>query len=462
MSLYADYSLEQLVDKVAQTPDDIDLHIALIKQYVISDKLEAAIHQANLTDELMPGDRVVNTLKAFCLNNLGHMNEGVALIEQIIRQNATAEYLDIFQNEIAPLFHENLAGMTHEEFVQRKIEDATDEQKRHYLRAQSFIPIHHCMVTGQYERVVELLNEHLAEFPEDLNAQMGLAGAYEQLGQNQQAESLYCKVIHADPQSASAYFGLAYVTSDLQKAIEASTLGLELSPAMHTERYNLGVRLLHSGEGDLAEHEWLRIPADDSIYPYALSGIGEYYQAEGDLAQAIEYQQKAVTLTSQNPEMHAKLGMLRIEAGDNNKALESLEAAAALDPASTLILEYRVKALRNLGQTLAAIDLLEDALEESPDDFGLNFRMGLLRYDQDDFESCIEHCLRAIELNCEDYASYWNAAISFARLDQRDECLEYLTSAVERNPEMAKKILEDDDLQPYRDDPQFVALAKSN
>jgi len=301
--------------------------------------------------------------------------------------------------------------------VQRKIEDATDEQKRHYLRAQSFIPIHNCMVTGQYERVVELLNEHLAEFPEDLNAQMGLAGAYEQLGQNQQAESLYCKVIHADPQSASAYFGLAYVTSDLQKAIEASTLGLELSPAMHTERYNLGVRLLHSGEGDLAEHEWLRIPADDSIYPYALSGIGEYYQAEGDLAQAIEYQQKAVTLTSQNPEMHAKLGMLRIEAGDNNKALESLEAAAALDPASTLILEYRVKALRNLGQTLA---------------------------------------------NCEDYASYWNAAISFARLDQRDECLEYLTSAVERNPEMAKKILEDDDLQPYRDDPQFVALAKSN
>ena len=101
-------------------------------------------------------------------------------------------------------------------------------------------------------------------------------------------------------------------------------------------------------------------------------------------------------------------------------------------------------------------------MKESPDDFGLNFRMGLLRYDQDDFESCIEHCLRAIESNCEDYASYWNAAISFARLDQRDECLEYLTSAVERNPEMAKKILEDDDLQPYRDDPQFVALAKSN
>jgi len=70
MSLYADYSLEQLVDKVAQTPDDIDLHIALIKQYVISDKLEAAIHQANLTDELMPGDRFFKTKSRRCFTKI--------------------------------------------------------------------------------------------------------------------------------------------------------------------------------------------------------------------------------------------------------------------------------------------------------------------------------------------------------------------------------------------------------
>ena len=211
MSLYADYSLEQLIDKVAKTPDDIDLHIALITQYVVSDNLEAAVHQANLTDELMPGDRIVNTLKAFCLNHLGHVNEGVALIEQIVRQNANAEYLDIFRNEIAPLFQEDLGGMTQEEFVQRKIDSATDEQKRHYLRAQSFLPIHACLVNGQYEHVVELFQKHLAEFPDDLNAQMGLAGAYEQLGQKQQSELLYGKVIQADPQSTSAYFGLSLI-----------------------------------------------------------------------------------------------------------------------------------------------------------------------------------------------------------------------------------------------------------
>lgn len=462
MCLYADYSLEQLVDKVKQTPDDIDLHIALIKQYVVSGNLEAAVHQANLTDELMPGDRVVNSLKAFCLSNLGHVSEGMALMEQIVRQNANAEFQDVFQNEIVPLFQEDLGGMTQEEFLQKKIDDATDEQKRHYLRAQSFLPIHTCLVNGQYERVVELLHKHLAEFSDDLNAQMGLAGAYEQLGQKQQAELIYRKVIEADPQSASAYFGLANVASDPQQAIEASILGLELSPAMHTERYNLGVRLLHSDDGELAKQEWCRIPADDSIYPYALSGISEYYQTEDDLIQAIEYQEKAVTLASQDPEMHARLGMLRIEAGHNYEAMETLDAAAEIDPTSTLILEFRAKALSNLGQTLAAIDLIEDALEESPEDFGLNFRLSLLHYDQDDFESCIEHCLQAIESNREHYASYWNAAISFARLEQRDECLEYLKSAVERNPEMAKKILEDDDLQPYWEDPRFVALAKSS
>ena len=462
MSFYADYSLEQLVDKVEKTPGDIDLHIALIKQYVVSDNLEAAVNQANLTDKLMPGDRIVNALKAFCLSKLGHVSEGVALIEQIVRQNANAEFLEVFRNEIVPLFQEDLRGMTQEEFLQKKIDDAPDEQKRDYLRAMSFVPIHACLVNGQYQRVVELLHEHLAEFSDDLSAQMALAGVYDQLGQKQQSKLIYCKVIEADPQSASAYFGLANVTSDPQKAIEASMLGLELSPAMHIERYNLGVRLLHSGEGELAEQEWRRIPADDSIYPYALSGISEHYQAKDDLAQAIEYQEKAVTLASHDSEMHARLGMLKIEAGYNYEAMEILDTAAEIDPTSTLILEFRAKALSNLGQTVAAIELLEDALEDSPNDFSLNFRLSLLRYNQDDFESCIEHCLRAIESNCEHYASYWNAAISFARLEQRDECFEYLKSAVERNPEMAEKILEDDDLQPYWEDPQFVALAKSN
>ena len=183
MSFYADYSLEQLVDKVEKTPGDIDLHIALIKQYVVSDNLEAAVNQANLTDKLMPGDRIVNALKAFCLSKLGHVSEGVALIEQIVRQNANTEFLEVFRNEIVPLFQEDLRGMTQEEFLQKKIDDAPDEQKRDYLRAMSFVPIHACVVNGQYQRVVELLHEHLAEFSDDLSARMALAGVYDQLGQ---------------------------------------------------------------------------------------------------------------------------------------------------------------------------------------------------------------------------------------------------------------------------------------
>ena len=462
MSLYQDYSLEELIAKVAEHDDEADLHIELIKRYIVADHLQSALDQALTTDALIPGNITVQTLRAFCLVNLGQAEEGARLLDALVRQNATCEFQHLVQNEISPLFYRDHGDLTPEEIIQKRIDNAAEGQKEVFQRAKSFLPIQEALQSNDLHLAVQLLTDHIDTFPNDTNAQMGLANVYEMLAENEKAEDLYRNVIKNDPESASAYFGLASVVPELQDQIKAAQTGLKLTPANHCERYNLGVRILQSGDHELARHEWSRIPADDPIYATALAGISESFQLENDWRTAIEYQEKAVTLGGHDPLMHVRLGQLKIDAGFSFEGLESIERAIEMEPESVELQLHKAEALDSMGQTSQAIVNLEDAIEFCPKDFRLGLRLSFYHYNLEQFEEAIEASLMAIEANCDEYASYWNAAVSSARLGKRDDCLNFLKDAVQRNPGAAEKILSDDDLEPFWNDPEFQTLANTN
>ena len=439
MSLYQDYTLEQLISKVAKQTDEVDLHIELIKRYVIEDQIQSALDQAIATNELIPGDLSVQALQAFCLVNLGRGAEGAPLLDSLVRQNATCEFQHLVLNEISPLFHRDMGELTQEEYIQQKIDNAPAGEKKLFQRAQSFLPIQAALHNNDLHLAIELLQDYLVTYPDDANAQMALAGIYQALGENEKAEPLYRQVIKSDPASASAYFGLALVVPNLAEQILASQLGLELVPGNHGERYNLGVRLLHDGEHELARNEWSRIPGDNSMYAYALSGIGESFELEGDWAQAIEYQNKAVILSANDPEMHLKLGCMKIDAGFLYEGLESLDRASELEPESAIVQMMIAEKYDAIGKTEDAIRLLEEAIGVCPEDFRLGLRLGLYHYRLEQFEEAIKYSLLSIEADDEQGASYWNTAVSFARLGKRDDCLRFLKDAVKRNPRFRSK-----------------------
>ena len=462
MSLYQDYTLEQLISKVAEYPDEIDLHIELIKRYVTEGQVQSALDQAIATNQLMPGDLSVQALHAYCLVNLGRGSEGAPLLEALVRKNATCEFQDLIINEISPLFIKDMGSLTQEEYIQQKIDNAPDGEKEIFQRAQASVPIHTALLNNELDLAITLLQEYLVTFPSDVNGKMSLAGIYQTLGENEKAATLYRQVIASDPASASAYFGLALVLPNLEEQILASQLGLEIVPSNHGERYNLGVRLLHDGQNEFARNEWLRIPGDNALYAYALSGIGESFELEGDWAQAIEYQTKAVTLCRNDPEMHLKLGCMKIDAGFLYEGLEALDRASELESESADVQMAIAEKYDAIGQTEEAIKLLEEVIDVFPEDFRLGLRLGLYHYRLEQFEETIRYSLLSIEANCEQYASYWNTAVSFARLGKRDDCLRFLKDAVERNPESAQNIMSDDDLEPYWDDAEFEALVNTN
>ena len=138
------------------------------------------------------------------------------MLDALARQNATYEFQHLVQNEISPLFYRDHGDLTPEEIVQKRIDDAPEGQKEVFQRAKSFLPIQEAMQSNDLHLAVQLLIDHIDTFPNDTNAQMGLAGAYEMLAENEKAEDLYRNVIKNDPESASAYFGLALVAPELQ------------------------------------------------------------------------------------------------------------------------------------------------------------------------------------------------------------------------------------------------------
>jgi len=296
MSFYLHTPLSDLVAKVADQPDEIELHIALIKRYVAEHQIVAAIAQTVSTDELMPGNPHVLALQAFCLFNLDQPEHGAQLIDKVVRRNATTEFQNFVVNELVPLFCPNRESLNAGEVLQRRIDQAPEEQKHVFERARSLWLIRSA-IKDDPSAAIQLLHQHIEGFPDDLNAELILANMHLELQQNETAESIFRSVIDRDPQSSAAYFGLAMVVADNREAIEYSRRGLRLSPRNHGERYNLGVRLLEDEQWETARNEWSRIPADEPVYVNALSGIAECYEAEQDYQHAVEYREKAAILS---------------------------------------------------------------------------------------------------------------------------------------------------------------------
>ena len=497
MPYFLDASLSQLTANVAEQPDDVDHHIALIKRYVADGQIQFAYEQSIVANESIPGDLVVLTLQALCLANTGRRIEATEILEGLTRQNANCEYSSLLQDELLPLFTQYNSfeeGMTTEEKIQQQLDQASDEDRPLIERAHSLLPIQRAFLNRELNTVVELLAVHLDQYVDDLNAKLLLANVYMMQQENLAAKEIYDEVLKQDTNCSAAYFGLALVLDDLHDAVEASRKGLEISPGDHWERYNLGARLANIDEHEMAKLEWSRIPADDLSYSLALLGLSELAEKEDDLELAIEFARKCVSFRSDLPEYRVRLGQVLASAGSNYEALEEFETALELDSCMHLALVEKSKTLRAMGlsdqhvnsvhalldvhphdptattmlakilhergETATTIQLLREASEIYPNEFCLPFILGVYLYEMQQYESSIESSLRALELNPAEYGPDWNIAISYSLLGQRSDSLRHLKLAVEKNADMADKILQDEDFKAYWDDPEFLRLAQ--
>jgi putative PEP-CTERM system TPR-repeat lipoprotein len=165
--------------------------------------------------------------------------------------------------------------------------------------------------------------------------------------------------------------------------------------------------------------------APDDVALMALAG--EVYMQNNEFAKAVPYFEKAAKLDPKSAGVRTELGLSRLAAGENERALADLESAGQLDSGKfqadiLLVMSHLQRA--NYDQALKALQGLEKKQPDNPLTYNLKAAIYIGKNDIPSARKALE---RALELQ----PAYVPAAMNLAQLDLQD-----------KNPQAARQRLE--------------------
>src|SRR2546427_7972307 len=339
---------------------------------------------------------------------------------------------------------------------------------------------------GRYDEAAKALAAALARRPDYLPARLKLADSRLAAGQFEAARKLYAEVVHEDPSSAEAYYGLGRVQA-AQRDTRAAVVSLETACRLFAQygaaHYALALGYRKLGEAKKA-HEHFTLykanvttvpPAVDPLRaavqqldrgPLALVRRGIDLEQAGDLRGAIREHLKALDIDPKDVQARINLIQLYARTGDYEKAGQEYQAAVSLDPnradcyynygvmmfhlrkfpgaekafrRAIEINPYNAEAHNNLGALLQMQGKLDDALAEfekaardRPDYRLPHFQIGRVLANQEKYPEAIQEFLKTLKPEDEDKdtARYLYAlGATYGRAGDFGNALRYLREA---------------------------------
>lgn len=115
---------------------------------------------------------------------------------------------------------------------------------------------------------------------------------------------------------------------------------------------------------------------------------------------------------SKFPEIIKNIALIYVQNGNNEKALEAMAIAREQDPENINLLLTEANVYYTMGDTMKFKELLEIAVQKDPSNPELQYNLGVISSEIDDFENAKKYYLRAIELK----QDYVNAYINLSAL----------------------------------------------
>jgi eukaryotic-like serine/threonine-protein kinase len=261
---------------------------------------------------------------------------------------------------------------------------------------------------GDYEKAVEEAQHALLRDPDSELARIGLASAYEKLGQPARAEDAYLAAIRIRPRYWNGYSRLGAFYFAQRRYVDARRMFeqvVALNPDSWRGYSNLGALDYVQGRQADAIAAYERSLAIRPNYQ-AASNLGTlYFFDQGDYAKAATAFRQAVGLS---PDQYVVWGNLASalywsnQHAESNKAFakaaELAEAQLAVNPRDPNVMMSLAEYVAALSQTDRARTLMEKALSLRPGDARLLFQAGVL-YEQGlrDREKAFEFLSRALK-----------------------------------------------------------------
>lgn len=192
------------------------------------------------------------------------------------------------------------------------------------------------------------------------------------------------------------------------------------APEADGARRLLAATHLRMGKTDLAISAVNEMLADKGDDPALLALAGEAHLARGDVPGAVRHYERARKLAPDNVRVQARLGQIRLAAGDEEQGLAELAAASSSDAqeyqADLALIAAHLRQ-RQADKALAAVQTLEKKQPSNPLTHNLRGMALLLKQDYAAARASFE---RALQLN----PTYMPSVANLTRLDLREKNIE--------------------------------------
>ena len=240
-----------------------------------------------------------------------------------------------------------------------------------------------------------------------------------QVGKYEIAVELISKALNCRPDYAEAHNNLGNVLRDqgkMAEAISSYRLALTLKPNFADAHINLGNGLRAQGKLDEAVASYRRAltlkPNDAVVH----NNLGSLLSDQGKLDEAVASYRRALTLKPDDAVAHNNLGNTLKDQGKLNKAIFCYRRALTLKPDYALAYYNLGNCLKDQGKLDEAAASYRKALTLKPDDAVVHINLGSLLNDQGKLDEAIACYRRALTLEPDYFDAHSNLLL----------CLNYL------------------------------------
>lgn len=290
--------------------------------------------------------------------------------------------------------------------------------------------------------------EALKSFAEDASIHEGLANAYLQLGQHENAEKEFIKLKNMKPGESRFQLGLADCwrkSGQLDQAAEELRAYIASNPSSKLGHQLLAEVLMEKGDRETARREYLLAGVDVTIDPEDFARKGDKYMKDREYGQAIGAYQTALKGRPVWPETQHSLGKAQMAAGRDNDAMVTFTALIKAGSKDSTLFHDVGLLHERIGQLDQAIDAYRLSISNEPGNVNAHRRLAEIFTWRGNFTEAAAQYRELIRLRGDNPLYHLNLARVYDRnREQKQAVSEYETSVrldpdnIEGHRELAK------------------------
>ncbi|MFA5864112.1 MAG: tetratricopeptide repeat protein [Phycisphaerae bacterium] len=438
---------------LSERPNDPDLLLKAAVSFYRQGVTEQALDYAQkLTDQ---GSDVLEGKLILCciLERLGRREDAIEVLERLVRENAETDTCIHFA--LGFLYETNRNEQKAMHYYEKTLKFTPNLVNGHQRLAA--IHFHHHELgeaIKHYQALCEI-------DPEDIQSRILLAGLYLNNGYEKKAVAEYQIALTIEPENWETENEIvrAYIKSgEIGKAIETLESLLEKQgefPDTYLQLAELHAKL---GQDDQAVSSYKKALEIHPGYLEAMVKFGTYHLRMGRYLPAAEWFSRAIDVNDRLLNAYVGLSVAQYHTGLQDKASETIELAAAIEPNTTMLfaevarLELKASAARQAKEYLepqtdnrtVAKQLLDIqterfayALESHPQRADWHYRFGLLLKAQGKVAQAAVEFRLAVDINPDYVKAMVKLGLALYELNKKDEAQKYFERAVILEPGFA-------------------------